>query len=115
MFSLLTLILTGIFIAAVVYLTYKVWKNKINDKLRASRAKKVISSELRALEKECTNRASLNELDSLANEGYTHVMAAMDNRGNIIGDVELIKDTAHDSDVHALHNSTGEGVIVIED
>ncbi len=65
--------------------------------------------------KNCANRASLDELDRLANEGCTHVMAAMDNSGNIVGDVELIKDTAHDSDVHAIHNRTGEDVIVIED
>ena len=73
------------------------------------------SAELRALEKECTNRTSLAELNRLEEEGNTHVMAAMDNRGNIVGDVDLIKDTAHDSQLHALHNRTGEGVIVIED
>ena len=113
MFTLLGLILAGIFIAVVIYLTYRAWKNKIEEKKRL--AKKVVSAELKALEKECTNRASLDELDRLADEGYTHVMAAMDSQGNIVGDIDLIKDKEHDAKVHAVHNRTGEGVIVVED
>ena len=109
------LIVAGLFVAAVIYLTYQAWKNKIAEKKRQRNAKKVVSAELGALEKNCTNRASLDELDNLAKEGYTHVMAAMDNSGNIVGDVELIKDKEHDSQVSAIHNRTGEGVIVIED
>ena len=115
MLTLIGLIVAGLFIAAVLYLTYKLWKDKIAEKRKQKNAKKVVSAELKAMEKECNNRASFDELDKLANEGYTHVMAAMDNNGEIVGDVELIKDKEHDSQLHALHNRTGEGVIVIED
>ena len=112
---LIGLIVAGLFVAAVLYLTYKAWKNKIAEKRRIRNARKVVSAELKALEKDCTNRASFDELDRLANEGYTHVMAAMDDSGNIVGDIDLIKDEEHDSQVSAIHNRTGEGIIVIED
>ena len=115
LFGIIALILAGIFITVVLYLKYQDWKNKIAEKKRQRNARKVVSAELKALEKQCTNRASLDELDRLANEDVTHVMAAMDSSGNIIGDVELIKDKEHDAKVHAIHNRTGESVIVIED
>lgn len=71
------------------------WKNKIAEKRRIDRARKVISAELKSLEKDCRNRMSFDELEKLENlerQGYTHVMAAMDNSGNIVGDVDLIED-----------------------
>ena len=115
MFTLIRLIIAGIFITVVLYLTYKAWKNKIAEKRKQKNAKKVVSATLKAMEKDCTNRIEFDEIERIANEGYTHVMAAMDNSGNIVGDVELIKDKEHDSQVSAIHNRTGEGVIVIED
>ena len=39
-------------------------------------------------------------------------MATMDSGGNIVGDVELIKDTEHDAQVKARHGS--EGILVVE-
>lgn len=112
MFTLIGLIIAGLFIAAVIALTFAGWRKKVNEKLRAARAKKLVSARMQALEKDCTNRMELDELNRLEDDGYTHVMAAMDSGGNILGDVELIKDTAHDSQVRAMHGSGG--VIVVE-
>lgn len=113
MFTLIAFIVAGLFIAAVVALTFVTWRKKMNEKRRIAHAKKVVSAEIRALEKNCTNRTSFDELNRLKASGYTHVMAAMDSSGDIVGDVEVIKDTEHDSQVKSMHGS--EGVIVVED
>ena len=110
--GLIGLIVAGLFIATVIALTFIAWRRKINEKMMAARAKKVVSAEIGALERNCTNRMSLDELNRLENDGYTHVMATMDDSNNIIGDVEIIKDTEHDSQVKYRHGS--EGVIVVE-
>ncbi|MBQ8691887.1 MAG: hypothetical protein IJ520_01935 [Synergistaceae bacterium] len=64
------------------------------------------------MEKTCTNRTTLDELDKLEDEGYTYVMADMDSSGEIIGDVELIKDSENDRQVTQRHGR--EGLVVIE-
>ncbi len=113
MFTLIACIVAGLFIAAVVALTFVTWRKKMNEKRNVRNAKKVVSAELGALAKNCTNRKSFDEINRLKASGYTHVMAAMDSGDNILGDVEVMKDTAHDSQVSSMHGS--EGVIVVED
>ncbi len=113
MFTLIACIVAGLFIVAAIALTYRAWRNKLNEKRRIANARKVVSAELGALARNCTNRTSFDELERLENSGYTHVIAAMDSSNNILGDVEVIKDTAHDSQVRSMHGS--EGVIVVED
>ena len=55
---------------------------------------------------------ALKEIEKFETEGCTHIMAAMDDDGNVIGDVELIKDSEHDMQLKKRHGS--EGVVVIE-
>lgn len=113
MFTLIAFIVAGLFIAAAIALTFRAWRNKLNEKRRIANARKVVSAEIGALAKNCTHRKSFDEINRLKESGYTHVMAAMDSGGDIVGDVEVIKDSAHDSQVSSMHGS--EGVIVVED
>ena len=112
MSTILVLILAGLFITAIIKLIFKVWKNKITERFKNRDVKKVLSSELTAMEKNCTNRKSLSEIKELEKEGYTHIMAGMDADGNVVDDLELIKDTANDAAVRREHGS--EGYIVVE-
>ena len=81
MLTILGLILAGLFIIAIIKLIFKIWKNKITERFKNRNVKKVLSSELTAMEKNCTNRKSLSEIKELEKEGYTHIMAGMDAMG----------------------------------
>ena len=109
---ILGLIAIGAVIVTVIALTWFVWKQKVRDRFNNRRTNKVISARVKEMERGCTNRTTLDELDKLEDEGYTYVMADMDSSGEIIGDVELIKDTENDRQVTQRHGR--EGIVVIE-
>lgn len=110
--TILGLIAIGAVIVTVIALTWLAWKNKVKQRFENRRTQKVISAHLKEMEKTCTNRTTLDELDKLEDEGYTYVMADMDSSGEIIGDVELIKDSENDRQVTQRHGR--EGLVVIE-
>ena len=117
MFSLLgigAMILAGAFVVCVIALTVKWIKNKFREKLALKNAKKAAIADIKELVENCDNRMSLEELDRIASkEGYTHVMATVDNNGQIMGDLELIKDTSGgSSDVQRLLGDNG--MLVVE-
>ena len=110
-------ILLGAAIALVIALTFKAWRNRINEKSKIRGAKKVVSAPIKGMVKASKNNLSLsqlNELEDLERKGYTHVMAATDDEGDVVGDVDLIKDTAHDSQVQQLHSQHGQDYIVVD-
>ncbi len=90
---IIALILAGLFVTWVVNLTIKKLKKKAEEKLALGRGHKWIISELKALAKDPqTNTMSLDELDRLADEeGYTYAAALIDDNGEVVGDVELVK------------------------
>ena len=90
---IIALILAGLFVTWVVNLTIKKLKKKAEEKLALGRGHKWIISELKALARDPqTNTMSLDELDRLADEeGYTYAAALIDDNGEVVGDVELVK------------------------
>lgn len=108
------LLALGAFIVWVVRLTIRALRDKIHQKIEAENAKKVAVAHLRDMANNCENRVTRNELDKLCDEGYTDVVAAVDASGEVVGDVELVKDTntTRDSKVQRLLGS--EGMVVIE-
>lgn len=112
--SIAAVIALGIFIAYAVIVTIKWLANKIKEKIRKKKAEKVAVGALQEMVNSCTNTASLDELDSIVDEGYDYVIADVDKNGNI-SDVELVKDKSQfgDAQVDQLINKTGEGIVVI--
>ena len=112
--GILALVAAGAFIVWVVSLTIKALRDKIRQKVEREKAKKVAVAHLKDLAKNSTNRTSLSELDKLCDEGYTDVIAGIDSSGEVIGDVELVKDTKmiRDGGVKKLLGS--EGMVVVE-
>ncbi len=111
--TIVGLITIGAIITYAVSLTFRWLKNKIKEKLAAKRVKKVAVADLEELIDKCENRVSVDALDNLVNEGYSHVMVEVDNN-NKIDNVEVIQDTNDylDEDVKRLLGS--QGMVVVE-
>ena len=88
---------SAIAVGAIIYSVVKFVLPWIRDKLEAMLAKKNVKkaflSDIGNLAKDCKNKKTLSDLDKLVDEGYEFVAVAFDDDTNIIGDVELIKDT----------------------
>ena len=76
---------------------------------------KVAVADLNKLIDECDNKTTISDLDEIANEGYTHIIASV-NDNDVVEDVEIIKNTNDeiDEEVDNLINRTGKGMVVIE-
>ena len=108
------LIAVGCLVAYAVILTIRWLKNKIKEKLSAKNAKKVAVADLAALIDSCDNSVSIDQLEKLADEGCTHLVATVDNDGKV-SDVEAYKDQNDtiDEEVDRFINRTGEGMVVV--
>lgn len=81
----------GAIVAYAVILSFRWLKNKIREKFREKNVKKVAVADLQKMIDECENTVSMEELDELSEQGYTHVMATVDNAGKVSG-LDVIKD-----------------------
>lgn len=108
------LIAAGCLVAYAIVLTFRWLKNKIKEKLAAKNAKKVAVGYLDELIESCDNTVTLNQLEELSDEGYTHLMATINENGKV-NDVEVIRDTNDtlDDEVDQFINRTGEGMVVV--
>ena len=108
------LIAAGCLVAYAIVLTFRWLKNKIKEKLAAKNAKKVAVADLDELIESCDNTVTLNQLEELSDEGYTHLMATVNENGKE-NDVEVIRDTNDtlDDEVDQFINRTGEGMVVV--
>lgn len=108
------LIAAGCLVAYAILLTFRWLKNKIKEKLAAKNAKKVAVADLDEMIEQCDNTVTLDQLEELSDEGYTHLMATVDDNGKV-DDVEVIRDTSDsiDEEVDRFINRTGEGMVVI--
>lgn len=108
------LIAAGCLVAYAIVLTFRWLKNKIKEKLAAKNAKKVAVADLDELIESCDNTVTLNQLEELSDEGYTHLMATVNENGKV-NDVEVIRDTNDtlDDEVDQFINRTGEGMVVV--
>ena len=113
--AIASVVALGCLIAYAVVLTFRWLKNKIKEKLTQKNAKKVAVADLSEMIDSCENKMSLSDLENLQDEGYTHLVATVDNNGQV-SEVEVIKNTADDIDeeVERFINRTGEGMVVIE-
>lgn len=106
-------IAAGCLIVYAVALTIKWLKNKIKEKLAQKNVSKVATADLETLIDECENTMSMEEFEKFVDEGYTHVMASVDDNGKVY-DVEVIKDTNDSVDEEVEQLLRKEGMVVIE-
>ena len=108
------LIAAGCLVAYAIILTFRWLKNKIREKLAAKNVKKVAVADLDELIESCDNTVTVDQLETLSDEGYTHLMATVDNNGKV-DNVEVIRDTndSIDAEVDQFINRTGDGMVVV--
>lgn len=117
--GIVALIAAGCLVAYTIILTFKWLFNKIEEKLAARNAKKVIVADLKKLSDDYdnkNNKMSLGELkDYVEQKGYTHAIVTVDDSDEV-SDLEMIKDINNilDQEVEEFINRTGEGVVVIK-
>lgn len=108
------LIALGCLVAYAVILTIKWIKNKIKEKLANKKVKKVALADIEELIAECDNTVSIDALDDLTDEGYSHIMVDVGHDGEIVGDISVIKDENAflDDEVEQLLGE--KGMVVVE-
>ena len=91
---ILGLIALGLVVFTVVALNLKWFLNRLRSKKTAMpNIKKVMLADLSTLANSCDNTVKLDQLRDLVDKGITHVMADIDDDGNVVGNIEAIKDT----------------------
>ena len=119
MLMLIGIIAAGIVAGLVVYQMIKVTVKAIiglAKSLRAKGAKKVFVADIDTIIAQCTNRKSLSELENLKQkQGVTHVVAGVDEDGNVVDDIHLIQNEDEETAYEVVDLLGDEGMVVIED
>lgn len=112
---IIALIAAGIVVSHAIMVTFTWLKDNIKKRILEKKMKKVAVADLNKLIDECDNKTTISDLDEIANEGYTHIIASV-NDNDVVEDVEIIKNTNDeiDEEVDNLINRTGKGMVVIE-
>lgn len=84
----------GTIVVALVKMTYRWVKNKFKEKLAKKNVNKVAMVEMKKLVDECPNQISLSDLESVGD----YCMAEIDANGEVVGDMEFVKDKNMDLD-----------------
>lgn len=113
--GIVALIALGTIVVLVIALTIKWLKTRLREKLALQNAQKTVVADIKELVKNCDNKISLDDLDELADkEGYTHFMATIDDNNEVIGEVEMVKDTNGKQDVEVQRLLGRNGMVVVE-
>jgi hypothetical protein len=116
--GIIALIAIGCLIAYAIALSIKWIRNKVKEKLESKKTSKVAVAEIEHLLEqaiaESENTTTLAALDKLVDEGHTHILVGVDVNGNVIGDVELIKDENDQLDDEVNQLLGRERLVIIE-
>lgn len=112
--TILGLIALGLVICSAVALTTKWIIDKIKSKKQLGYIKKVFIADIKEITNSCNNTISLNQLNEIANSSVTHVMADIDESGNIVGRIEEIRDTNQQLDEEVEKLLGRDGMVVVE-
>ena len=88
--------------------------NKIDEYFFNKEVDSAVVSDIDSMMDKCTNRKSYDLLKKTRAKGYTHVMAKTDANGQIIGKVDLVKDTNSTLDPEVAELLGDEKMVVIE-
>lgn len=107
--AIITLIVVGAYLISTVFLGKGWLVDSIKKRIAKKNAHSVFVTTMDKLVKESGNRKKLSELDDV-----TACMATMDDNGEIIGDIELIKDKNLTLDKEVEKFLGREGCVVVE-
>jgi len=111
--AIVGMVAAGCLLAYAVVVTIKWLKNKIKEKLAAKNVSKVAYADIEKLIDECENKMSMDEFNSLTENGYTHIMATVDENGQITGQVDVIKNENDTIDEEVEQLLGRKGMVVI--
>ncbi len=110
---ILSLIALGVFALISVSMTVRWVVNKIKAKRSLRNISRVLVSDLKKLARNCTNTTTLDQLDDLVDRGYTHIMADLNDRNEIVGDMDIIRDTNYSKEDSIDYRLDDDGMLVI--
>ena len=90
---ILGMIALGLVVFTAVALTSSWVLKKLKEKRAFQKVKQVMIADIQRLANSSGNTLALDQLDELASKGATHVMADIDASGNVVGELEVIRDT----------------------
>ena len=107
------MVAAGCLLAYAIIVTIKWLRNKIKEKLAAKNVSKVAYMDIEKLIDECDNTMSMKEFNDFVDNGYTHVMASVDDNGQIVGQVDIIKDKNDTIDEEVEQLLGRKGMVVV--
>ena len=112
--GIIGIVALGCLVTHVIMLTFRWLANKIREKFAKKETQKVAVADLHEMIESCDNTMTIDQLEKLEDEGYTHWVATVDDNGKV-SDVEAIKDKNDtiDEEVDRFINRTGDGMVVI--
>ena len=108
-------LMIGLAIAAGLLIFYAIkmtiiWlKSKIRELMAKKNVKKVLAADLEEMVRTCSNKV---KIDDFLNEGYTDVIAAVNDEGKLEGEVELVKNTDENHEIDGQYR--GKGMVLYE-
>lgn len=112
--AIVGLIALGCLVAYAIVLTIRWIKNKIKEKLAQKNVKKVAVADIEQLIEECDNTVSIDALDNLTKEGYSHIMVDVGYDDKIVGDISVIEDKSDTLDEEVEQLLGKKGMVVVE-
>lgn len=104
----------GLFVGYFVAITINWLRKKITVKLAEKNVKHVIVADIENLVKNSSNRITLSDLNSITGGRRAEVIAAVDEKNKIVGDIEIAKDTNVDLDAEVDEILGEERKIVVD-
>ena len=117
MITIITLVATAIVAGLIVFTVLKLTIKaiiKTVKALKAKGAKKVLVADINSMAEKCTNKKSLKDLEKLANQGYTHVVAGINDSNEIVDKIQLIQNEDDETAYEVVDLLGDEGAVLIE-
>lgn len=108
------LLVAGSYIIYLIAITFRWLKNKIRQKIAERRAKKVVVADIENLARKSQNRISLSELEAMTGGKRAELVVGLDEDDNIVGDVEIIRDSNYSLDPEVEELLGREKMVVVE-
>lgn len=102
-------IAAGLLIFYAIKMTIKWLKSKIRELMAKKNVKKVLAADLEEMVSTCSNKV---KIDDFLNDGYTDVIAAVNDEGKLEGEVELVKNTDENHEIDGQYR--GKGMVLYE-
>ncbi|MCF0112691.1 MAG: hypothetical protein HUJ60_01780 [Bacilli bacterium] len=110
----LTAILLGLLAFYAVALTFEWLRDTISHYFVQKTVVKVIVADIHKMAEECDDKMSAAELNRYAHDGYSKVFCGMDQNGNIVDNVAIVKDSNPRPDKEVEELLGNEGMVIVD-